>query len=138
MSRRNKSYAHIEGMKDFLRDLGVAERHWAVAEKVFLATAATTVVQRARDIAKSEGRLAIKSSRDVRTGGLGVVVYGGQGYSMGAEFGALQYKQFEMWRGNRDDAGYFLWPAIREFRDEEMLNLWAKEVWMAIKPAFPD
>jgi hypothetical protein len=32
----------------------------------------------------------------------------------GAEFGADRYTQFLPWRGNKEGAGYFLWPAIRD------------------------
>lgn len=135
---RNKSYAHIEGLKDFLKDMGVAEANIRDAEKVFATIAASTVEQRAKDMAVAEGRLPGLASQEVKVAGPGTVVYGGKGYSMGAEFGALQYKQFEAWRGNKDEAGYFFWPAIREFRDEDMLNLWVDEVWKVIKPMFPD
>jgi len=35
----------------------------------------------------------------------------------GAEFGALQWLQFQPWRGNDEGAGYFLWPAVRDNAD---------------------
>lgn len=35
----------------------------------------------------------------------------------GAEFGS-SYKQFRPWRGNGEDAGYFIYPTIRERRPE--------------------
>ena len=48
-----------------------------------------------------------------------VITLGGDAYpfALGAEFGALQYKQFPPWRGNQfepsaDGTGYFLHPAI--------------------------
>lgn len=135
---RRKSYARIWGLQEFLQDVGVARHELAQAERLFAAVAASTVVTRSKEIARIEGRLATKASKDVRTYGPGRVSYGGEAYSFGAEFGAIQYKQFEIWRGNQDDAGYFFWPAIREFRDEEMLDLWIQEVWRAVKPAFPD
>lgn len=134
----NKSYAHIDGLRDFLKDVGVAKHEMVQAEQLFAAIAASTVVTRAKEIARTEGKLATKASADVKVAGPGAVSFGGQGFSFGAEFGALQYEQFKIWRGNQDDAGYFFWPAIREFRDEDMLNLWVEEVWKAIKPAFPD
>lgn len=44
---------------------------------------------------------------------------GGPGFEMagGAEFGAYQYRQFQPWRGNSSDAGYFMYPAIRQDAD---------------------
>lgn len=135
---RNKTYAHIDGLEEFLRDTGVAAEHIKRAETIFAKVAAATVATRAKEIARTEGRLATRASEEVEVVGPGTVAYGGKGYSMGAEFGALQYKQFEMWRGNQDDAGYFFWPAIREFRDEDMINAWVHEVWKVIKPLFPE
>ncbi len=48
-----------------------------------------------------------------------VITLGGDAFpfALGAEFGALQYKQFPPWRGNQfapssDGVGYFLHPAI--------------------------
>lgn len=35
----------------------------------------------------------------------------------GAEFGSMRFKQFKPWRGNGSDAGYFLYPAIRQDAD---------------------
>jgi hypothetical protein len=56
----------------------------------------------------------------------------------GAEFGSYQYHQFQRWRGKGDDAGYFLWPAIRKFRDTSMAKLWLVETHSAIAAAFND
>lgn len=135
---RNTTSFEIEGLREFLREIGLLDREIAQAEKVFAAVAASTVAVRAKEMARFGSRLASLSSADVKVAGPGTVEYGGEGYSMGAEFGALQYKQFEIWRGNKDDAGYFFWPAIREFRDKDMLDLWVEEVWKAVKPLFPE
>ena len=32
----------------------------------------------------------------------------------GAEFGSYRYHQFKPWRGSSSDAGYFLYPSIRD------------------------
>jgi hypothetical protein len=40
--------------------------------------------------------------------------------AFGWEFGSIQYRQFPGWRGNSTGAGYAVWPAIRETRDEFM------------------
>lgn len=44
------------------------------------------------------------------------VTFGGSAYPMagGAEFGSQRYKQFKPWRGNGSDAGYFVYPTIRD------------------------
>lgn len=134
----DKNYAHFEGLEDFLSDMGVAKRNMKAAEHVFQSLAAVTVVTEAREFGSHEGRLATRAARDVRVAGPGTVVYGGKGYSFGAEFGSYQYHQFKNWRGNQDGAGYFLWPAIRKFRDKKLLETWVNEVWSKVKVAFPD
>ncbi len=47
------------------------------------------------------------------------VAFGGAAYPMagGAEFGSYRYKQFKTWRGNGPDAGYFVYPSIRQDAD---------------------
>lgn len=131
-----KAYVTFEGLRDFLKDLGAAENALDDAERVFKTLAAQTVVARAKDIARGVGRQQVRAAQDVRVAGPGTVSYGGKPWSFGAEFGAIVYHQFPMWRGNKDDAGYFFWPAIREFRDETMLELWVKEVWEQVADLF--
>ncbi len=135
-SSRNKSYAHIEGLESFLKDMGVVPREMARAENVFKTLAASTVVSLAKQNASDYGRQQARAAEDVKAIGSGIVQYGGKPWSFGAEFGSYAYGQFPEWRGNRDDAGYFFWPAIREFRDEELLELWVREVWSAVEGLF--
>lgn len=98
-------------------------------------TVAGFVAEDARSAAQSLGGVAahvapsIKASAGV---GFAGVSFGGPGYEMagGAEFGAahdsprqrkggtyLGYNQFEPWRGNSSDAGYFVYPSIRHDSD---------------------
>jgi hypothetical protein len=46
------------------------------------------------------------------------IVIGGaakkHGPALGAEFGSKAYSQFPTWRGNKEGAGYAVWPTIRE------------------------
>lgn len=125
-------------MQEYLRGLGFAERNWKQAERAFFEIAVESIIERAKQTAQSEGRLEAKASEDLYHRGAGTLVYGGQGYSRGAEFGSYQYKQFEIWRGNGDEAGYFLWPTIREWRDEDFLNEYAENVLTILKQAFPN
>ena len=127
-----------EGFKEFSKDLSrLTGLDMPQAEKVFKNLAASAIVRRAVTMAISQGGVAAKSADDIRVGGPGVVVYGGNAYNFGAEFGAYRYKQFETWRGNKDDAGYFLWPAVREYRDRKMLAEWWETMRPGIKKAFP-
>lgn len=77
----------------------------------------------ARTNAMSIGGVAAKVAPSIkasaRNTGAGVS-FGGSKYPFagGAEFGSIQYKQFQPWRGNTSQAGYFLYPAIRENSDQ--------------------
>lgn len=135
-SNKNTSYATINGLQDFLKDVGVIPAHMKRAESVFQSIAAATVVATAKELAATEGQQQIRYALTLRAMGQGTVAYGGQPGSMGAEFGAIIWAQFPEWRGNRDDAGYFFWPAIREFRDEDMINLWVRQVWTVVEGLF--
>lgn len=93
--------------------------------------AAEIVVPRAQGRAAAFGRMQSKAAATLKASKVatgGAVRFGG-GFpaAMGAEFGAAQnqlrntqrgtvtgWNQFEAWRGSGSDAGYFLWPTIRD------------------------
>lgn len=135
-SSSKKSYARIEGLQDFLKDMGVIPSEMARAERVFQTLAAATVVTTAKRFAAQEGRQQSRAAQTLTQLGHGTVSYGGTPWAMGAEFGSILYGQFPEWRGNKDDAGYFFWPAIRNFRDADMLDLWVREVWEVVEGLF--
>ena len=135
-SRNRTQTTQIQGLQEFLKNMGVLPSQMKRAESVFETLAAATVVATAKTYAAETGKQQIAASQDLRAIGQGTVQYGGKAWSFGAEFGSILYGQFPEWRGNKEDAGYFLWPAIREFRDEDMLNLWVKEVWSAVEGLF--
>lgn len=134
--KRPEQYARIEGLDDFLKDMGVLPANMKRAEQVFETLAGATVVSSAKVLAAGEGSQQVRASQTLKQLGAGVVQYGGLPYAMGAEYGSILYGQFPEWRGNREDAGYFFWPAIREFRDDDMLNLWVREVWTVVEHLF--
>lgn len=131
-----KSYAHIEGLDGFLKDMGVMPDQMKRAEQVFMTIAASTVIVQAKDYASTQGRQQQVAAQTLVQSAPGTVAYGGTAWAMGAEFGSILYGQFPEWRGNKEDAGYFFWPAIRDFRDEEMINLWVREVWEVVEGLF--
>lgn len=80
------------------------------------------VADDARAAAYSLGGVAAKVAPSVKANagsGWAGISLGGSAYPMagGAEFGAYQYHQFKPWRGNNSDAGYFMYPAIRQDAD---------------------
>src|SRR5690554_6593807 len=66
------------------------------------------------------GRKVVQSIRALRQQRAGVVALGSAAapHAAGHEFGSIRYPQFPAWRGNQEEAGYFVWPTIREKRDE--------------------
>lgn len=135
-TRRSTSYARIDGLPAFLKEMGVLPAEMKRAEAVFQTLASATVLTMAKENAKAYGPQQAKFAETLKAQGKGMVSYGGQAGAMGAEFGALVFAQFPIWRGNKEDAGYFFWPAIREFRDEDMINLWVREVWTVVQDLF--
>lgn len=49
----------------------------------------------------------------------------------------IGWNQFNDWRGNKNKAGYFLYPTIRS-STEDAVALYAKEMEEQLKPVFPD
>lgn len=135
-STSRQQFATIEGLQDFLKDMGVVPREMKRAEQIFQTLAAATVYTTAKELAIRQGPQQVHFGQTLKQVGGGTVAYGGMPGAMGAEFGAIVYAQFPEWRGNKQDAGYFFWPAIREFRDEDMINLWVREVWEVVKDLF--
>lgn len=83
---------------------------------------ATFVANDARSAAHSLGGVAAHVAPSIKpVGGVSGagVAGGGAAYPMfgGAEFGSMRFKQFQPWRGNSSDAGYFMYPAIRQDAD---------------------
>lgn len=127
MTRIRSGAVQVEGLAELSRALKQLEdiesrREIRMANK----TAADYVAGHARDRAYSLGSTAghvapsIKASAGYQSAG---VAFGGSGFpmAMGAEFGGQRRKttqQFEPWRGSDSDAGYFLYPTIRERADE--------------------
>lgn len=135
----NKFSAATPGWREWERQLGILPEHWKDAERIFLRLAVRGMIVGAKDYAsKLEGQDGIyrKAVKDLRASG-NTLRYGGQPWSMGAEYGSLAYKQFLPWRGNGPDAGYFFWPAVRRYQDVEITRQYFETVWHAVKAAFP-
>ena len=63
-----------------------------------------------------------------------------QPHLQGQEFGGGRRKrtrQFPPWRGNKDDAGYFFWPAVRD-KEFELKKLYAELIEKVTRKAFPE
>lgn len=116
---------------------------------------ADVVVRHARQRAVALGRMEQKAAdtlRPARQAARAVVTLGRASvpFALGAEFGAgqnirtpgrnrgrLGLNQFSAWRGRSTGAGYFLWPGIRDSRDEIERTYW-DEIERITGDAFPD
>jgi hypothetical protein len=129
----------VIGLKELVVEIQRMPARLRNAESVFATVAAATIASNAREMAATGTRMQSAASMDISHPSPGVIKYGGRGFDMGAEFGSIQYHQFRHWRGNSDFAGYFLWPTVRTFRDQEMVKAWYQKVYTAaIRPIFPD
>lgn len=103
---------------------------------------ATFVANDARSAALSIGGVAAHVAPSIKpvggVSGAGVAM-GGSSYPMagGAEFGSMRYRQFKPWRGNSSDAGYFLYPAIRQDADRIQTEF-TEAIDDIIKRRFPE
>ncbi len=64
----------------------------------------------------------------------------GRPWIFGAEFGALQYRQFLPWTGNQftsDSVGYAVFPTIRDSEDE-IADTYGDRMMQAMREAFPE
>lgn len=109
----------VEGLKELSRDLKAAgDFEGSNALKKALAEAADQVVQAAQANASTRQQRAtagrLKASKAAASSS---VTLGGKPYDLGVEFGSKRWPQFPAWRGNGMDAGYLLFPAIREEQD---------------------
>lgn len=146
----------VEGLDELRRELrrlddaGLSDRLKDANQK-----AAEVVVRRARQRAAALGRMQQKAAdtlRPARQAARAVVTLGRASvpFALGAEFGAGQdivtagrnrgrrgLNQFEPWRGRSRDAGYFLWPGIRD-STAEIVDAYGDEIERITSDAFPD
>lgn len=126
MSRVRTGTVNVEGLRELskaLKEMGPEfSREMRLANK----EVASDVADKARGAALTLGGVAAKTAPTLKASAgatsAGVAVGGGNApWGAGAEFGGGRRpttKQFKPWRGNGPDAGYFLYPTIRENAEE--------------------
>lgn len=143
----------VEGLIPFQKELRAANAAFPRLLRVANKEAAEMVAEEARRNASSQGGAARKTAPSIKALAQqrnASVKIGGKAYpyALGAEFGAIVYKQFKPWRGNQHNmpsgisfdeqtTGYFLYPAIRAKRGEVM-DAYGELVNKAMDKAFPD
>ncbi len=146
-------FAGIDETRAALKELGDIEstREFKAAGK---AVANDVVIPAARAEAAGWGRLQERAAETLKAASIatgGALRFGG-GFAaaLGAEFGAMRdqrrntargvvygWNQFLPWRGSSGDAGYFLWPAIRQ-EAPAIVEKYATELGPLWKRLFPE
>lgn len=142
MARIRTGDVKVDGLRELnaaLKAIGPDARKElkAASKKV-----ADFVANDARSAAYSIGGVAAHVAPSIKpvasiAGSAGVSI-GGAAFPMagGAEFGSLKYRQFQPWRGSGSDAGYFLYPAIRQDVDR-IVTEYTSAIDDIIKRRFP-
>ncbi len=128
LRRELKKLDNAQQLSDDLRDANKAVAE-LVVDKSKLTAAGVSRLARA----------AAESLRPSRTVNRAQVLIGSSAipFALGAEFGSFKYTQFATWRGNGEDAGYFMWPTIRQY-NAEIVELYGDALDKITGKAFPD
>ena len=103
---------------------------------------ANYVVQMARARAQGVSKQAARASESLRasrTAARAQVLLGSGRirFAFGAEFGSTRFKQFPGCRGAGSDAGYFLYPTIRD-EIPDIVETYGDAIERITRKAFPD
>jgi hypothetical protein len=146
----------IEGLIALQKDLRTLDKKLpAELRKVNLAVA-QMVVTKAQATAASLGGVAAKAAPAIKAAaeqrGASVTLKASKSipFAMGAEFGAgrgirrdrktgtyLGFNQFQPWKGNSTDAGYFMYPTIRG-ENNHIVEAYEKRLTELLAQVFPD
>lgn len=137
--------ARVDGLADFLRDLKEIDPKLARALGQVNKAAADLIAGKARSAASSHGSTLAHAAPSIRAAAdqkRSKIFLGGPGHpeALGAEFGGQRRpttQQFEPWRGSDHNAGYALFPAIREGQDA-WVALYDRSLQQLFRSAFPD
>lgn len=135
----------LVGWREFVRDLRRTAPELAKELRRANAEIARDVRDDSRDAARSESRQYAKAATGIQSRAFpdsAQIVLNPRRYPwiFGAEFGALAYRQFPIWRGNQwtsDSVGYAVFPTIRESEDE-IADEYGDRVMDAMRVAFPE
>jgi hypothetical protein len=130
----------VEGLKELRAELKKLDLEGDLKDANF--AVAQLVSDAAKSRASGVSRLAARGARSLKPSRSGVAAQiriGGPGApeALGAEFGSSKFKQFKPWLGSGEDAGYFLWPTIRD-KTPEVVEMYADAIDRIFRPAFPD
>lgn len=122
MARLSAGEVRVDGLRELNQHLKALDKDLPKELRKVNKTVAELVRADAKAAAYSLGGVAAHVAPSIKPAAgkdwAGVAI-GGPSYPMagGAEFGSVRHKQFNPWRGNGSDAGYFLYPTIRHDAD---------------------
>jgi hypothetical protein len=150
--------AKVVGLNEFRRELKRLDDQGLTKElKDANFEAAQSIIKPAQSLAASLGPMQAKaaatmkasraaSKAAVNLGGASAPFAGGAEFGSGRETmryppgrpgGVIGWNQFLPWRGNGGDAGYFLYPTIRD-RIDELIEMYGDALERISAKAFPD
>lgn len=150
--------AKATGLREFRRELKALEYPALTNDlKDINFRVAEVVRQTAVGIASGQGRAIEKAAetlKSARVASKAALILGNAKtpWAAAAEFGSrhnetrnlpntggtrLGWNQFKSWRGNKFDAGYFMYPAIRADKDR-IVEMFGDEIMRLASRAFPD
>ncbi len=146
-ARRSDETVRVAGLDAFRRELRRLESEAGPQGLAMLKEAnhkvASMVVTKAQARAASIGPMQSKAASSLRAGRqqARAVVSGGGArtpFFWGAEFGALQFKQFLPWKKpGGGNTGYFLFPTMKA-ETQNIIEMYGEELDKIAKDAFPD
>ncbi len=142
--RTGSAGIRVEGLRDLRAELRRADALWPrelgrankeIVEELIVPGAK----ERMARVRPRAGHAVIDSIRGSAASTRAQVLAGGARvpHYFGKEFGSIRYKQFPPWRGNKGEAGYAIWPTIREKR-EEFIGRYLQMLRRLTDRAFPD
>jgi len=144
---RSQETVRVQGLDKFRSELRKLQQQGGADGIDLLKEAnyrvASMVVGKAQSRASGIGPMQAKAASSLRPGRqqARAVVSGGSArvpFFYGAEFGALQYKQFLPWKkpGN-GNTGYFLFPTMKA-ETQNIIEMYGEELDKIARDAFPD
>lgn len=132
----------VEGHREMVRALRKAGSEFPRRVRAANKKVADLVVSRAAPAMAGRRGRAYVTARTIKAGATQNSAYvklGGVPTAMGDEFGSIRYTQFDAWRGSGADAGYALYPTIRQLgRSGELADTYEDEIEPVLREAFPD
>jgi len=138
-------FFRVEGLRELQRELKTSPDRLDKDLRKGMRAIAKEIADTARQRAGSRsyprpGHAVVRSIQASSTGVNSRVSIGGANvpWALGHEFGSLVHRQFPAWRGNKSDAGYFLWPTIREAREETIPAMVTSLLNEILAKAYPE